>query len=160
MPKTNVYKAAGFTLLNKLDEGGLISYLVYDSINIAKGDAIHINATGYAVNDVATDISVKFVGIASHAANNASGTSGAISVLVIPPLRKYQFIVPVANALITQAAVGTQVDLSAVNTIDLTDLTGAADSLGLFIDEIDVSDLAIAANEFGYAIGHFVGHYA
>jgi len=150
--KTNVYKAAGFSLLNKLDEGGLRSYLC-DSDTILKGDALHDDGNGKATN-ATTAFASTFLGIAAHAQDN-SGDDG-LSVLVIPPLSKYQFIVPVeADAVITQTAVGLICDLESVNTLDISDVTGAANAKGLFIDEIDITDAAIAANTYGYAIGHF-----
>lgn len=157
--KTNVYKAAGFTLLSKLDEGGLKRYPC-DADNIAKGDALHDDGTGYATNAI-TAFAATFLGIAVHAQDNSGGSKGDLYVLVIPPLEKYQFIVPVeADALITQTAVGTIVDLQSVNTVDISDLTGAANAKGLFIDEIDASTEAVAVNTFGYALGHFVAHTA
>jgi len=160
MPKTNVYKAAGFTLLNKLDEGGLRLYGVATTINIAKGDAIHIDGDGYATNAV-TAFAAEFVGIASHAANNTAGLDAAIDVLVIPPLEKYIFIVPVEqDAVILQTDVGEIYDLESCNTIDLSDMGGAANAKGFFVDEIDASTAAVAINTNGYAIGHFVAHTA
>jgi hypothetical protein len=62
--------------------------------------------------------------------------------------------VPVeANALITQAAVGTIVDLQSANTIDIADAVTLG--YGFRIDAIDVSAEAIDANAYGFAIGHF-----
>jgi len=52
------------------------------------------------------------------------------------------------------------VTLSSVNTLDISDVTGAANAKGLFIDEIDITDAAIAANTYGYAIGHFEANAA
>ena len=157
--KTNVYRAAGFTLLNKLDEAGLLTKPVATTINIAKGDALH-NASGYVTNAV-TEFSDAFLGIAAHDANNTSGADGAIDVKIIPPLEKYQFIVPVEeDALVTLADVGVTCDLQSANTVDINDTTGAANAKGLFIDEIDVSAAAVAVNARGYAIGHFVAHTA
>lgn len=157
--KSNVYKATGFTLLNKLDEGGLRKYPC-DTDAIAKGDALHDDGNGYATNAV-TAFANTFLGIAVHAVANSGGSAGDLNVLVIPPLEKYQFIVPVeADALITATARGLIVDLESVNTVDISDTTGAANAKGLFIDEIDVSTAAIAANTYGYAIGHFVANTA
>lgn len=159
MGKTNVYKATGFTLLNKLDEGGLRKYGAA-IVAIAKGDALHDDTTGYATN-ATTAFANTFLGIAAHAVANSAGSKGALNVLVIPPLEKYQFIVPVeANTLISQTAVGLIVDLESVNTVDISDTTGAGNAKGLFIDEIDASAEAVAVNTYGYAIGHFVAHTA
>ena len=157
MGKTNVYKAAGFTLLNKLDESGLLTKPVKSGINIAKGDALH-NVSGYVSNAVVA-FSDAFLGIAAHDADNGSGGDGAIDVKIIPPLEKYQFIVPVEDdALVTLADVGVICDLQSVNTVDINDTTGATNAKGLLIDEIDVSAEAVAVNTRGYVIGHFVAH--
>ena len=157
MPKTNVYRTAGFTLLNKLDEGGLRQYQAA-AVNIVKGEALHDNGAGFATNAV-TAFANTLLGIASHDQDNSAGDAGDLNILVIPPLEKYHFIVPVeADALITQTAVGTIVDLESAGTVDISDTTGATQAKGIFIDEIDVSTLAVAANTFGYAIGHFVAH--
>lgn len=159
MGKTNVYKATGFTLLGNIDHSGLRKYLC-DTDSIARGDALHDDGTGYATNAI-TAFANTFFGIAAHAQDNSGGSKGDLSVQVIPPLSQYQFIVPVeANALISQTAVGTIVDLKSVNTLDLSDTTGAANAKGFFIDEIDVSTTAVAINTYGYAIGHFVAHTA
>ena len=153
MAKTSVYQAAGFFLLSQLEASGLKYYGVATTINIAKGDAIHDNGSGYATNGVVSTTGL-FLGIASVAADNTNGGNAAINVAVIPPLQHYQFIVPVEeNALITQAAVTTHVDLQSVNTIDINDTF--TEGWVFTIDEIDVSTAAVAANTYGYAIGHF-----
>jgi len=151
MPKTHVYKATGFTLLDNACPGALRSYLAA-AVDIAAGDALHDDTAGKATN-ATTAFAATFLGIAAAACDNSPDASK--SVLVIQPLARYQFIVPVeADALITQTAVGLIVDLESVNTVDISDVTIAAGP-GLFIDEIDVSTLAVAANTYGYAIGHF-----
>ena len=153
MPKSNVYRAAGFDLLSQIATGGLRIYGAA-VVNIAKGDALHDDTTGYATN-ATTAFAATFLGIAAAAADNSAGSKGDINVYVIPPLGQYQFIVPVEeDALITQTAVGIIVDLQSVNTVDISDTTIAAGP-GFFIDEIDASTLAVAANTYGYAIGHF-----
>lgn len=159
MGKTNVYKATGFTLLNSIEPSGIRKYLC-DTDSIAKGDALHDDGTGYATNAV-TAFASTFLGIALHAADNSGGSKGDLSVQVIPPMPQYQFIVPVeANAKIAQTAVGTTIDLQSVNTVDISDTTGASNAMGFFVDEIDVSATAVAANTYGYAIGHFVANTA
>ena len=158
--KTNVYKAAGFTLLNKLDESGLVTLGVAAGLNILKGDAIHNDGSGYATN-ATTQFADTFVGIAQHAADNTGGLADAIDVKIIPPLEKGIWIVPVEeDALVTRADIGVTCDLQSVNTVDINDTGGAANAKGLFIDDIDVSDEAVAVNARGYVIGHFVAHHA
>ena len=159
MGKTNVYRAAGFSLMDNVEHSGLRKYPC-DTDNIAKGDALHDDGNGYVTNAI-TAFADTFRGIAAHAADNSGGSAGDLNVLVVPPLEKYQFIVPVeADALVTQTAVGLIVDLESVNTVDISDTTGASNAKGLMIDEIDVSTDAIAVTTYGYVIGHFVAHTA
>jgi hypothetical protein len=154
MPKTHVYKATGFMLLSNVQPGGLRRYPVAATINIADGDAIFDNGAGYATN-ANTAMAATFLGIAVTAQDNTSGIAGALYVQVVPPESHYQFIVPVEeNAVITQTAVGTIVDLQSNNTIDIND-TSITAGPGFFIDEIDAGTKAVAANTYGYAIGHF-----
>ncbi len=151
--KSSVYPASGFLLLSTLQADGLRWYKA-DADNIAKGDALHDDTTGYATN-ATTAFAATFLGIAAAAVDNSGGSKGDENVPVIPALRQYRWIVPVeADALITQTAVGTIVDLQSCNTIDISDTT-ISGGPGFFIDEIDVSDAAVAVNTYGYAIGHF-----
>lgn len=153
MPKVSFYPAAGFFLLSQLEANGLRWYPA-DTDDISKGDALFDDGSGYATNAI-TAMASTFLGIAAASIDNSSGSKGDLDVPVIPPLPQYQFIVPVeANALITQTAVGTIVDLESVNTIDISDTT-IASGPGFFIDEIDASSDAIDVNTYGYAIGHF-----
>jgi len=152
--RSNSYWATGFQLLSTLKADGLRTYLA-DIDSIAKGDMISNDGTGYGSNAV-TAMSATASGIAIADCDNSGGSKGDLNVQVIPLSSSYRWIVPVeANALITQAAVGTIVDLESVNTIDISDTTIAAGP-GFFIDEIDVSVAAVAVNTYGYAIGHFV----
>ncbi len=154
MAKTNTYVSSGFLLLSGANAEGLKHPPVAATISIKRGDAIHADASGYATNAV-TALTSKFLGIAAADVDNSSGLDAALTVPVIPPVSRNQFIVPVgANAVITQAAVGTVVDLEAANTIDISDVT-VASGPGFKIDEIDVSATAVAINTYGYAIGHF-----
>ncbi len=158
MPKSSVYPASGFLLLNEL-RGGLRQYPAA-AVNIVKGDALHDDTNGYATN-ATTDFASTFLGIANEDQNNSGGDVGDLNILVIPWYTQLQFIVPVGNdALITIGARGEIFDLHAKGSIDLADTTGDANAPGFFVDEIDVSAAAIAANTFGFAIGHFVGHTA
>jgi len=148
MAKTFNFQATGFYLISKLDESGVIAFTAA-AVTILKGDALHTDGAG-AVTNATTPFASTFVGIANEPI--ASGKVG----LVIPPLRKYRFVVPVAaDALITTTAIGTICDLEAVNNLDISDTIGATESLGFFIEDIDVSTAAVAANTYGYAIGHF-----
>jgi len=124
------------------------------SISIVKGDALHDNGSGYATNATVA-FAATFLGIAAADCDNSSGDAGTLDVEYFPVDTTTQYIVPVAaNALITQTAVGTIVDLEANDDIDISDTTIAAGP-GFFIDRIDVCADAVAANTYGYAIGHF-----
>lgn len=159
MAKVSRYQKDGFYLISQLETGGLL-VLPADTDNIVKGDAIHDDTTGYMTN-ATTAFANTFAGIANADCDNSSGSKGDKNVYIIPPLRHYQFIVPVEqDAVIAQTAVGTICDLENNDDIDISDTTGASQALGFYIDEIDASAEAVAVNTYGYAIGHFVGHHA
>jgi hypothetical protein len=124
------------------------------NISVVKGDALHDNGSGYATN-ATTAFAATFLGIAAADCDNSSGDAGALDVEYYPVDLTTQYIVPVAaNALITQTAVGTIVDLENNDDVDISDVTIAAGP-GFFIDEIVADAAAVAANTYGYAIGHF-----
>lgn len=170
------YQARGFYLLSTLDPTGCKAYSAA-AVAIKKGDALHITTAPYATNATVAFAST-FVGVAAEDFDNSAVTtaprlpgvgSGAADitvadnlVLVIPPLQDYRWIVPVATTLITTAALGTIVDLdgSTAYKVLVSDVTGAANAVGFFVDDIDVSAAAIVGNTYGYAIGHFVAHTA
>jgi hypothetical protein len=144
----------GFRLLNELQHKR--TYLNTSGVAYERGDAV-ILTSGYLA--LATTLQLgadpKFVGIAntkSTAAENSS--SGLLSTEVIPALSQYSFIVPEEdNLLVFGTDVGETVDLQSEDGIDNSDQVTLG--LGFFIDAVDVSSAAVAANTFGYAIGHF-----
>lgn len=124
------------------------------AVSIVKGDALHDDGNGYATN-ATTAFAATFLGVAAADCDNSGGSAGDLSVEIYPVDSLTKYIVPVAaNAVITQTAAGTIVDLENNDDIDISDTTIAAGP-GFFIDEIDISTEAIAANTYGYAIGHF-----
>lgn len=144
---------AGFRLISELDRKGLRTYPVKSGQAVSRGRMLGFSS-GY-VQQVTSIQAVQLAGISTdeNTAGEASA-DGAVKAKVIPLTNGHQFAVPVeANALITQAAVGTIVDLQSANTIDINDAITLG--WGFRIDAIDVSDEAIAANEYGFAIGHF-----
>lgn len=148
------YQADGFYPLSNIAPSGLRSYPVAAGVTIVKGDYI-IPSSGYATN-TATAVQAAVLGIAAEGANNSAGAAGAIDVKVIPLLPHIQFSVPVAaNAVIAQSYVGETYDLEANDDIDLSDTTITAGHLGFMVDDFDASAEAVAANTYGYAIGHF-----
>ena len=123
-------------------------------VAIVKGDALHDDGNGYATN-ATTAFAATFLGIAAADCDNSGGDAGDLNVEYYPVDITTRYRVPVAaNALITQTAVGTIVDLEANDDIDISDTTIAAGP-GFFIDAIDASADAVDANTYGYAIGHF-----
>ena len=128
-------------------------HLDADTDTFVKGDAIHDDGSGYATN-AATDFAATFKGICAASYNNSGGSQGGVKVEIYPFDFKTQYIVPVASTtLITQGAIGTFVDLENNDDIDLTDTL--TEGVVFKIDDIDVSAEAVAANAYGYAIGHF-----
>lgn len=143
----------GFHLLSALDESGLIYKGVKQSQAITRGRVVGYSS-GY-VQQVTSLQGAALAGIAakSNTAGEASA-DGAIDCGLIPLLSKHRFSVPVeANALITVAAIGTIIDLQSANTVDISDLVTLG--YGFHVDDIDVSDEAVDANTYGFAIGHF-----
>lgn len=139
---------AGFQLLTKLI-GGLKTHKVKASVTIAKGDWLQDDGSGFA--QLGTAFDTTSLGMAIADVDNSTGSDGSETVQIVPPHSQHQFIVPVENALITQDAVGSIVDLESEDGIDLSD---TASVNGFKIDDFDVSADAITANTFGYAIGH------
>lgn len=118
-------------------------------VNIKKGDALHDDGSGYATN-ATTSFAGTFLGIAAAPVNNSGGDG--LSVEIFSPEDRNRFIVPVANnALITRDDVGTYCDLENNDDIDISE--NLTEGYAFFIEDIDVSADAIAANTFGYAIG-------
>lgn len=123
------------------------------TVEIAKGDALQDNASGYATN-AASSFTALFFGIAAAALDNSPAVSGA-KVEYYPFDTKTQYMVAVGNdSVLDQADIGNTVDLHTLNTIDIAD--EETEGIAFRIDAIDISTEAIAANTYGFAIGHFV----
>ena len=165
MAKVSRYYATGFIPLDKPPARRRIP--IAAAITVLKGDTIFDNGAGYGTN-ANTAMVATFLGVAAAPCNNAAGSTdfinrnpavaiaaaGAFEIEYYPRESAIQYIVPVAqNALITIASIGATVDLQANNTIDISDAVTEGEAF--MIDEIEVSAPAIAANAFGYAIGHF-----
>ena len=143
-----------FHLISALDRNGLRYYPVASGVAISIGDVV-IMTNGYA-NKATTlqgDVNVVGVAVTTNTTGEASA-DGAVKVGVIPIASGHQFAVPVAATdLITAAQVGLNYDLQNANDIDEGDAVTLG--WGFQVDDIDVSAEAIAANEYGFAIGHF-----
>lgn len=123
------------------------------AVNIVKGDVLFDDGTGYATNAI-TAFAATILGVAAADVDNSAGAKGDLSVEIYPFDTLTKYIVPVAaDALITQTAVGTLVDLQNNDDIDISD--AVTEGIGFFIEKIDVSSEAVAANAYGYAIGRF-----
>ena len=137
----------GFRLLNELTKKR--KYPVGISVAVAFGDAMIITA-GYAV--LATtlqQVTPVFIGIANSENTAAEAVAnGTVNVEIIPADYNYDFMVPLeATDLITLAQVGVLYDLQTEDGLDEGDVVTAGK--GFFVDAIDVSRAAVAANTFG-----------
>jgi hypothetical protein len=142
-----------FHLISELSRSGVRPFLVANGQAIDIGHVIGFSS-GYA-QKITSLQGAQVAGVALNANTAAEASAaGVMTALCIPILPQHIFAVPVeANALITQAAVGTIVDLQSANTIDIADAITLG--YGFRIDAIDVSAEAIDANAYGFAIGHF-----
>lgn len=148
--------AKSFQLIGPLDPSGIIEIPVANGQAVNRGYAVGWSS-GYCQQITSLQESgAKVVAGIAQSTNTAgeASSAGALNVQVLPVHRQHRFRVPVeANALVTQAAVGTIVDLQSAWSVDIGDLVTLG--LGFVIDAIDVSAEAIAANTYGFVIGHF-----
>jgi hypothetical protein len=147
------YLSRGFIPLNEPPKTKTIPVA---AVTVVRGDALHATAAG--VNTYATNAAVlftaAFLGVAASPIANAAGAAGAANVEYYPFDEDITYIVPVGNALATQAAVGTRVQL--VTNAGLVSLAvTVATGICFFIEEIDVSAPALVGNQFGYVLGRF-----
>lgn len=150
--KLSKYQARGFYLVSSLSESGLKKKTVTTGQTIYKGDALYDAGSGL-VSVQSSDFSAAFVGIAAEAVDD-SASAGGKTVMIIPPFPQNQFTVPCGSTLVATTDIHELCDLDddaySINPGDNV-TTGWA----FVIDDIDVSAEAIAANTYGYAIGHF-----
>ena len=144
------YLARGFIPLN---EPARTKTVPAAAVIIFRGDALH--ETGAGLNTYATNVPVlftaSFLGIAASPVPVA-GVAGVNNVELYPMDENVTFIVPVGNALATQAAVGTRVNLMTnAGTVSLAVVV--ATGTCFYVEEIDVSRAALLGNAFGYVIG-------
>lgn len=144
------YQANGFIPI--IAPPARITRQMADAIIVVKGDVLIDDGSGYATN-TAVLFAATVLGVAAID-KTGGATDGAESIEIYPLDFDTQYIVPVAgNTAITRDAVGTYVDLETNGTIDITD--EVTEGLSFFIEDIDISTEAIAANTAGYAIGRF-----
>lgn len=143
----------GFNLLSTLKNNGINWQPLAASINVAKGEVIFDNGSGYATN-VGTAFAATFLGIAAADANNGSGSAGDLSVPIIPP-DFYEWLVPNESATVAaQTDIGEIIDLDSNDGVDVTDTTCVA--YGFRVEGIDISTAAIAAAAGGFVRGKII----
>jgi hypothetical protein len=154
------YLARGFIPINETPRTKTIPMA---AVSVIRGDALHRDAAdaGWATNANVV-LTGTFLGIAANSIDNTvvntlaktTGVAGTAYVEYYPFESLTSYIVPVQNALATQAAVGTYVNLiTNAGLISLAVLV--TEGIAFFIEEIDVSAAAIVGNAFGYALGRF-----
>jgi hypothetical protein len=148
MAKFKKYHASGFY---PLGEPPARRKMLAAVVDIAKGDALHDDTNGVATN-ATTALAATFLGIAAAPCDNSPTAS--LSVEYFPFDKNTQYVVPVADSLISTTNIGTLINLSAVGTV--AHATNPTEGIAFFVDDIDVSAAAIVGNTYGYAIGHFV----
>jgi hypothetical protein len=146
------YLSRGFIPLNEPPKTATIPVA---AVTVVRGDALHATAAGLATfaTNAAVLLTAAFLGVAASPVANAAGVAGALNVEYYPFDENTKYIVPVANALATQAAVGTRINLSAVGTVSLAVVV--ATGICFYVEEIDVSAAALVGNAFGYVLGRF-----
>lgn len=150
--KLTKYQAKGFFLISALSQSGLKKGTLTTGQNISKGDALYDAGSGL-LSAQTSDFTAAFMGIAAESIDD-SASAGGKTIMYYPPFPQNQFSVPCATTLIAQTDVGELIDLDDdANTVNPGDnvTTGWA----FVVDGIDVSAEALAANSYGFAIGHF-----
>ena len=126
------------------------------AVNIARGDILVDNGSGYLTNASITAFVDGAVYVALEPCNNSAGAAGDLNVIVASandPTNVWW--VPNESATVAaQTDVGEVVDLESEDGIDVTDTTLVA--LGFAIEEIDISAAAIAAKAGGFVKGRFI----
>ena len=121
-------------------------------VDIVKGDVLKDDGSGLATNASITTFAIADLGVAAAACVNSGDDS--LSVEIYPLDDKTLYIVPEGATLLTRADyVGTLANITDENT--LAAATAVGEGIGFFIEDIDISTEALAANQYGYAIGRF-----
>ena len=146
------YSLKGFKPVTTIQGLGLV-YLEQAAVEIAAGDAIFDNGSGYATN-VGTAFAATFRGIAAEDSDLSAGSDGDDKIAIIPASADIRYMVKnESGTAAAQTDIGELVDLESNDGVDVTDVTLV--EWGFLIDEIDISALAVAANTPGFVIGRF-----
>ncbi len=152
--KMKRYHSRGFLLLSQLETSGMRYYPPEAAVRLYVGDSLYMTS-GTASLAADGDWTIAFCGISGADLTAAEATAGK-KIGVIPPLLQYQFIVPVLNdtVLVATTHIGNAYGPHSVAYgLDVSDTDETV--YRFFVDDIDISADAIAANTYGYAIGHF-----
>lgn len=117
------------------------------AVTIVKGDALAW--TSGTLTNAGVTFAATFAGIA--AADCASG--GTVEYYPVDTLTQYKVPVAANTVLVAVTHIGTNNDLSTCASIAVND--DPTEGFAFQIDDIDITADAIAANTYGYAIGHF-----
>jgi len=148
------YHSRGFLLHSQLETSGMRYYTPYSDQRLYTGDALYM-VSGVAKIAGDSDWTIAFIGVAG-ADLTAAESIAAKKIAVIPPLLQYQFWVPVGNDTVLVATSHIGNAYGPHSTCYQLDVSDTDETVWRFyVDDIDISAAAIAANEYGYALGHF-----
>ena len=128
------------------------------NVNVAKGDIMKDNGSGYLTNGSITTFTAETGWyVAIEDVDNSGGSAGDLNILcVLANDTRIRWIVQVEDQnVLAQTDVGTIVDLQSEDGID-ADTAVTNTGIGFLIEEIDISAAAVAANTYGYAKGRFI----
>jgi hypothetical protein len=117
------------------------------AVTITKGDVLQDDGNGVATN-AGTALAATHFGIA------AADCAASATCEYYPFDTKTQYSVPCSTSLLATTDIGTTVNIGTNHDLDSD--TAVTEGIAFRIDAIDVSTAAVAANTYGYAIGHFV----
>jgi len=147
------YLTKGFQPASCISNLGLV-YMQQAAVEIAKGDAVFHDGSGYLTN-VGTAFAATFLGISAEDSDNSGGSDGDLNCAYTPALASQMYWVKAATTTLVAAThIGLTVDLDANDSIDPGDTTCLY--YGFKIVKVDVSANAVAANTQGFAKGYFV----
>ena len=146
--RVNRYNTGAFVLIGAPSPIPIFRVPIVDGETITRGRAV-FTSSGEATN-TGTDMAIGFLGIAVSTVDN---TDDGEYAEIIRPLSHLLWQVYSGDELLAVADRGLLVDLCTNCTIDPSDVS--VSGFGFRIDEIDISTAALAAGEYGFAIGHF-----
>ena len=147
------YRTDGFQPASPISNLGLV-YMAQAAVEIAAGDAVFSDASGYLTN-VGTAFAATFLGVSAEDSDNSAGSDGDVNCSYIPANARQMYWVKCSTTTFVAAThVGLTIDLDANDAIDPGDTTCLY--YGFVVVKGDVSTAAVAANTQGFAKGYFV----